>query len=50
MALVAKPDLPGDFGEGLIAPADQSFRLLEPTLNDIALRTNADRLLEGAVR
>jgi hypothetical protein len=50
MALVARPDLLSDFGDGLIGPADQSFRLPEPTLNDIALRNNADRLLEGAVR
>jgi hypothetical protein len=43
MALVAKPDLLGDPSEGLIGPADQGLRPLEPTL-----RTNADRLLEGA--
>ena len=48
MALVAKPDLLCDLGKGLIGPTDQSFRPLEPTLHDIALRTNADRLLEGA--
>ena len=48
MALVAKPDLVSDLGEGLIGPADQSLRPLEPTLHDIALRTSADRLLEGA--
>ena len=48
MALVAKPDLVSDLGKGLIGPADQSLRPLEPALHDIALRTNADRLLEGA--
>jgi hypothetical protein len=48
MALVAKPDLFSDLGEGRIGPANQSFRVLEPTLHDITLRTNADRLLEGA--
>jgi hypothetical protein len=50
MALVAKPDLLSDFGEGLIAPPHQSFGLLEPTLNGHSSAYHADRLLEGAVR
>jgi hypothetical protein len=50
MALVAKSDSLGDLGEGLIGSADQSFRPLEATLHDIALRTNADRLLEGRLK
>src|SRR6516225_397123 len=48
MALVAQPDLLRDLGKGLIGPTDQSLRPVEPTLHDIALRTNADRLFEGA--
>ena len=42
-----KPDLLSDLCEGLISPPDQGFHPLDPALDDVALWTHADRLLEG---
>jgi hypothetical protein len=48
MTLVSEPNLLCDQRKGPAGPTQQGFCPLEPTLNDIALRPNPGRLLEGA--
>lgn len=48
MALVGEAGFLCDQGEGLAGLAQQALSALEPALNDIALRPNSGRPLEGA--
>ena len=48
MALVGEPGFLRNQSEGLVGPAQQGFGAFEPTLDDVALRPNPGRLLEGA--
>src|SRR5271165_5188422 len=47
VALICETSLLRDQGKGLIGPADQGFRPLDPALHYVALRPDARRLLEG---
>ena len=48
MALVGETSLLRDPGKRLIGPAHQRLGALNPTLHDIALGTDPERLLERA--
>ncbi|HKM74488.1 MAG TPA: hypothetical protein VJX94_31255 [Stellaceae bacterium] len=48
MTLVGKSGFLRNQGKRLTGPLHQGFRPLDPPLHDVALRTEADRLLEGA--
>ena len=48
MALVGETSLLSNQGEGLMAPAQQGFRAVKPTLYDVALRTDPNCKLERA--
>jgi hypothetical protein len=50
MALIGKPDPLSDLGEGQMGPAHQGLCPLQSALRNKALRTNSDRLLEGAAK
>ena len=48
MALVGEADFLRDQSKRLLGPPHQGFCTFEPTLHDVALRADADRLLERA--